>query len=124
MKLKKKKGIVFWITGLPGSGKTTLANLMRDFISKKYGCSIVISGDDLRELFEFRKFDKISRLKYARQYSLFCKKIADQNINVIFATVSLFDRIRKWNRTKIDNYFEIYIKSDINELLKRKKRFF
>lgn len=124
MKLKKNKGVVFWITGLSGSGKTTLAKLIYKFIDKTYGPTIVISGDDLRELFRLNKFDKTSRLKYALQYSNFCKTIVDQNINVIFATVSLFNKIRNWNRKNIDNYVEIYIKANIYELIKRKKKFF
>lgn len=124
MKLKKNKGVVFWITGLSGSGKTTLAELIYKFIDKTYGPTIIISGDDLRELFRLNKFDKISRLKYAQQYSYFCKTIVDQNINVIFATVSLFNKIRNWNRKNIDNYVEIYIKSNIYELIKKKRKFF
>ena len=77
MKLKKNKGVVFWITGLSGSGKTTLAELIYKFIDKTYGPTIIISGDDLRELFRLNKFDKISRLKYAQQYSYFCKTIVN-----------------------------------------------
>ena len=30
------------------------------------------------------------------------------NINLIFSTVSLFHKVRKWNKTNIKNYVEIY----------------
>ena len=36
-KLNKKAGIVFWITGLPGSGKTTIAKKLKKPIENKYG---------------------------------------------------------------------------------------
>ena len=57
-------------------------------------------------------------------YGKFCKYIADRNINVIFATVSLFDKVRKWNKLNINNYIEIYIESDIKKLMNKKKKFF
>ena len=120
----KNKGILFWITGLSGSGKTTLANLIGKFVNKKYGSTIVISGDELRDIFNFTKFDKKSRLKYALAYSKFCKILTENQINVIFSTVSLFHQVRRWNNKNIKNYLEIYIESDINELIKQKKKIF
>ena len=123
-KKNKNKGILFWITGLSGSGKTCLAEKIKNSISKKYGSTITISGDDLRKNFNLNKFSRKHRLIYALSYSKFCKYLTDKNINVIFSTVSLFHKVRKWNRTHINNYVEIYIESDIYELIKRKKKYF
>ena len=52
-KLKKNKGILFWITGLSGSGKTTIAQKIKSNISNKYGPTIIVSGNDLRRIFNF-----------------------------------------------------------------------
>ena len=123
-KIIKNKGILFWITGLSGSGKTTIAEKIKIQISKKYGSTLTLSGDDLRKIFSFNKFSKKQRLNYALSYSKFCKRIIDENINLIFSTVSLFHKVRKWNRANINNYVEIYIKSDINEIIKKKNKFF
>ena len=49
-----KKKYLFWITGLPGSGKTTIAKKILRPIEKKYGPTIEISGDDLRKNFLFQ----------------------------------------------------------------------
>ena len=122
--MKKNKGILFWITGLSGSGKTTIAEKIENNISKKYGPTITISGDDLRKKLNFNKFSRKHRLSYALSYGKFCKYLTDSNINVIFSTVSLFHKVRKWNRDHINNYVEIYIESNIQELIKRKKKFF
>ena len=124
MKLKKKKGILFWITGLSGSGKTTIAKKIENHISKKYGATIIVSGDNLRKMFNFKKFSRKDRLAYASIYSKFCKCITDNKINIILSTVSLFHKVRKWNRSNINNYIEIYIQSDINKIIKQKKKFF
>ena len=120
---KKNKGILFWITGLSGCGKTSLAKNILNFVKKNYGPTIIFSGDDLREMFGYKKFDKNSRLKYALSYSKFCKEITDQNINLIFSTVSLYNRVRSWNKKNINNYFEIYVEADIEKLIKKKKIF-
>ena len=51
-------GKLFWITGLSGSGKTTIAEKIKEKISKKYGPTLTISGDDLRKIFNYNKFSK------------------------------------------------------------------
>ena len=124
MRLKKNNGILFWITGLSGSGKTTIAKKIESHISKKYGSTLTLSGDNLRKIFNFKQFSRKERLSYAITYGRFCKYITDNKINVIFSTVSLFHKVRRWNRSNISNYIEIYIKSDINKIIKRKKKFF
>tara|TARA_Y100000590_G_scaffold460861_1_gene621180 strand:- start:306 stop:827 length:522 start_codon:yes stop_codon:yes gene_type:complete len=123
-KINKKQGILFWITGLSGSGKTTIAEKIKNKISRKYGPTLTLSGDDLRKIFNFNKFSEKQRLNYALSYSKFCKHITDRNINLIFSTVSLFHKVRKWNKNNINNYVEIYIKSDIQEIIKKKNKFF
>ncbi len=124
LKVKKNKGILFWITGLSGSGKTTVAEKIKKKISNKFGPTLTISGDDLRQLFNYRSFSRKDRLNYALSYGKFCKYITDKNVNVIFSTVSLFNKVQNWNKSNINNYIEIYIKADINEVIKKKKKFF
>ena len=53
---------------------------------------------------------------------MLCKKLTDQGINVIIASIAMFDEIRKWNRLNIENYHEIYIKTPINLIKKRNKK--
>ena len=124
MRYIKSKGIVFWITGLPGSGKTEIAKKIKKSIVKKYGKTILISGDDLRKILKFKSYKKNDRLNYAKVYSKLVKKLSEQNINVIIATVALFRKVHKWNRKNITNYVEIYIKSDIKKIIKLKKKYF
>ena len=47
----KDKGILFWITGLSGSGKTAIAKKIQKKISYLYGPTIEFSGDDFRKIF-------------------------------------------------------------------------
>ncbi len=111
---KYEKPFLIWITGLSGSGKTLLANSIYKKIKKKNKNTILINGDDLREIFNLNLYDKKSRYNIALSYHKFILFLISQNISVVFATVSMFSRIRSLNRRKIDNYFEIYIESDVN----------
>ena len=63
-------------------------------------------------------------MKYALSYSKFCKEITNQNINVIFSTVSLYNKVRSWNKKNIPNYLEIYIETNIEKLINEKKKHF
>ena len=122
IRLNKKKGILFWITGLSGSGKTSIAKLIKKDIVEKYGPTIVLSGDDLRKIFKLNKYDRLSRLENGLKFSNFCKKITDQKINVIFAVVGMFDKIRSQNKKNIKNYVEIFIQSNLKKIIKKRKK--
>jgi len=118
----RKKGILFWITGLSGSGKTKISKKIKKGIIKNYGPTLLVSGDDLRKIFGFNKYDSKTRLLLSRKFCKFAKFITDQNINLIFAIVGLMNEPRNWNRKNIDNYIEIYIKSELNKIIRLKKK--
>ncbi len=122
MKKNKKKGILFWITGLSGSGKTTLGKAIHKDITKLYGPTIMISGDNLRKIFKLNGHKKEERLKLTNSYCQFAKYITNQKINIIFAVVSMFDKPRKWNKQNIKNYVEIYVKSDLKKIIRLRKK--
>ena len=120
--INKNKGILFWVTGLSGSGKTAIAKQIKKRIVNLYGPTIEISGDNFRKVFKLNKFDKKGRLKNLWFYHHFSKLITDQKINLIFNLIGMVNKARDWNRKNIDNYIEIYIKVDIKKILKKKKK--
>lgn len=120
--MTKKSTKVFWITGLSGSGKTEIAKAIKPYIESKYGKTLLISGDNLRDIFSLSKYDRKNRVKYALAYSHLCKFISNQGINVIIATVSLFNDVRLWNKNNISKYIEIYIETKLDEIIKFNKK--
>ncbi len=116
-KLIKSKGILFWITGLSGSGKSTIAKLLKPKIIKKYGPTIIFHGDDLRNILNFQNYTLKGRLNNGLIFTKLFKFITNQKINVIFAGVGMFHKLRKFNRSSIKNYLEIYIKTDIRHII-------
>ncbi len=125
MKSKKKdQGIVFWITGLPGSGKSSISKNIFNNIEELYGPTLRLSGNKAREIFGLKGFTKQKRLQIGLKYHEFCKKISSSGINVLFDVVCLFEKIRKKNRKYLKNYLEIYIKTDNKILFQRKQKYF
>ena len=120
--IKNNKDFWIWVTGLSGSGKSHIAKKIKKQLNKKKIKCILINGDDLRKIFKMNKFDKNSRLNYAKSYSLFCKKLTDQGMNIIIATIAMFDEVRNWNKRNIKNYFEVYTQTPINLITKRNKK--
>ena len=55
------------------SGKSSVAKKIYPTIEKNFGPTILCSGDDLRLMFNLKKFDRNSRLKYSLSYSKFIK---------------------------------------------------
>ena len=55
VKLNTDKGILFWITGFPGSGKTGIAEKVKSEITKTYGPTVLFNGDDIRKIFNLKK---------------------------------------------------------------------
>ena len=111
---------VIWITGLSGSGKTTLAKLVTESLKKLGNPVLMLDGDILRECFGTEgKNSREERLKIAFTYSRLCKMISEQNINVVIATIALFKEVHVWNKSHINDYFEVFLDVPIDELKRR-----
>ena len=113
----KKKGILFWITGLSGSGKTSIAKRVFPHIKKKYGPSIHLDGDTMRKILELHDYSYKGRSSNLKKFTKIVKLITDQGINIVFSLVGLMNKPRAWNRKNIKKYVEIFIKSDVKKII-------
>ena len=120
--INKNKGILFWVTGLSGSGKTAISKKIKNRIIKLYGPTIEVSGDNFRKVFKLTKYDQKERIKNLWYYHHFSKLITNQKVNLIFNLIGMIDKARNWNRKNIDNYVEIYVKVDLNKVIKKRKK--
>ena len=118
MKINRKKGILFWIEGFSGSGKTEISKKIKNEISNKYGPTLLIQGDNLRRIFKLFDYTKKGRYQNYLKFSRFAKFITDQNINLIFTVVGMQKVQRNWLKKNINNYVEIYIQTKIQNLPK------
>lgn len=118
--IKNKAVRVFWLTGLAGSGKSTLGKALQShFISQGWPV-VYLDGDQLREVFgNNQDYSRQGRLELAWRYSHLCHMLATQGLNVICATISLFHEIQTWNRKHLPGYTEIVLDVPFEILLQR-----
>lgn len=117
------KSNLIWITGLSGSGKTTIGKAVFEHLKKKYINTIFLDGDDFRNILgnDLGHTPK-DRLENARRIHRMCKYLISQEINVVCATMSLYKEVHELNRKNIPNYFEIFIECSLDELIKRDQK--
>jgi cytidine diphosphoramidate kinase len=119
-----QKGKVIWITGLSGSGKSSLARLLSSQLRTQGMIVVMLDGDELRDVFgastpNTQNHSRQGRLTLALQYARLCLLIAGQGVVVVIATISLFKEVHEWNRANFPGYFEVYLKVPIEELRRR-----
>ena len=115
-RIEPRSGMVVWITGFSGSGKTTVAHLLADRLRAHDIRPIMLDGDTMRAIFGREAgFGSGARLELARSYARLCKELADQGFPVICATISMFNEVRAWNRTNIPLYYEVYLRVPVSE---------
>lgn len=115
-----ESGKFIFITGLAASGKTRLAKKVYETLKPKCPSIIYIDGDDLRNIWGvWGVKDTSGRRKLAMSYAKTCKYLADQGVDVILSSVSLFHDVQDYNRKNNPNYYEILLQVDESVLRKR-----
>jgi cytidine diphosphoramidate kinase len=116
-------GRVFWITGLAGSGKSTTARLLLERLRGRDANVVLLDGDDLRGVYgDGLGYSAADRRTLALRHARMCRLIADQGIDVVCATISLFHECHAWCRRNIRRYHEIFLRVSLAELRRRDTR--
>lgn len=118
-----KTGTVYWITGLAGAGKTSIALALFKALVARNEKAVFLDGDAMREIMgNDLQHNTKDRIKNAYRISRMCCFLADQGVNVVCATMSLYHEVQCWNHNNIDNYFQVYVKVSMEVLLKRDQK--
>lgn len=84
---------------------------------------VFLDGDILREVFgNDLGYSKEERLRSAYRNARLCRLLSDQGIDVVCATISLFNEIQQWNRKHIPGYKEIFLDVPLDVLACRGKK--
>lgn len=107
---KVQEGGLIWVTGFSGAGKTTVAKIISERLRDIGVAVLLLDGDDLRSILGERfGHDLEDRKRLAYVYSRLCKKICDDGITVVIATIAMFESVRTENRAANRLYFEAYL---------------
>jgi len=115
--MKTNNGMLVWITGLPATGKTTIAKELYKKIKEKHPNTVHLDGDNMRSVWGiWAEKSSEGRRKMSMSYAKMCELLTHQGINVIMSTVALFNDVQDYNRKKNKEYYEIFIETDDNIL--------
>ena len=91
--------MIYWFTGQPGSGKTTLAKKLQMWLQtdkKNWRKSVFhIDGDQLRELFPNTDYSKEAREKNIRKAMEISKYLDSTGHDVVVSLVSPYKELRE-----------------------------
>lgn len=114
------KGFTLWFTGLPCSGKSTLAKRVHEILLER-GLNVeLLDGDEVRtNLSKGLGYSKEDRDTNIRRIGYVCKLLSRNGVVAIAAAISPYREIREENRKAIENYVEVYVKAPIDVLKQR-----
>jgi adenylylsulfate kinase-like enzyme len=115
--------VVLWITGLSAVGKSTVA---KAYLRAKKDLSVptvLLDGDAVRELFGGDLgYDEQSRNEHIKRIQRLAKFLSDQGLDVVVAALYSNEQILSVNRTLFLDYFEVYLKANLNCLKLRENK--
>jgi len=121
-RLNKHRSGIVWFTGLPASGKSTLAHHLEKELFNRGIRAYVFDGDNVRHgLCSNLGFSREDRRENLRRIAEMCKLFIDAGIVVLTAFVSPYREDREYVRNLIgnDSFFEVYIKCSVDVCEKR-----
>lgn len=111
---------VVWITGISASGKSTIANLLREYFANKNIQSDILDGDELRKtLSKGLGFSEQDRKEHNRRVIIVAKLLAKNGITTIIPLISPYRETRELARKEIPKFVEVYTKASIDECIRR-----
>jgi adenylylsulfate kinase len=114
------KGVTVWFTGLPCSGKTTLALKLSEALGKRGIESENLDGDVTRKyLSKGLGFSKEDRDENIRRVGFVCSLLTRHGAVTTAAFVSPYRSIREENRKLIGNFVEVYVKCSLEKCMER-----
>jgi len=109
----------YWVTGLSGTGKTTMSTFLAEHIRATGRSVVQLDGDELRKVLATEAYTREERLALGMRYSRLCKLLVDQGIEVVIGVIGLFKELHVWNRENISGYVEVFIDTPMDELKRR-----
>lgn len=113
------KPAVIWLTGLSGSGKTTIAQQLKNDLNYKSVYPVILDGDDIRRVFKQQGFDEETRKKHNLNVGFIASLFEKQGNIVIVSLISPYADIRYEVRELCSNFIEVYLSTDINTCIAR-----
>lgn len=113
-------GFVLWMTGLSGSGKTTIALILVEELKKRGVRVERLDGDVVREsLTRDLGFTKEDRDKNIERITFVAKLLSRNNVGCVCSFISPYQEIRNRVRANTTNFLEVFIDAPLEVVIDR-----
>jgi adenylyl-sulfate kinase len=108
--LTEQQGFTLWMTGLSGSGKTTIAKIVEEKLRAR-GLKIErLDGDIVRQsLTRDLGFTKEDRDKNIERVTFVAKLLSRNGVGVIASFISPYQKVRDMVREETTNFIEVFV---------------
>jgi adenylylsulfate kinase len=118
------RGFVVWLTGLPSSGKTTIAKGLEEYLRGRGFRVELLDGDEVRKwLSPEAGFSREDRERHLRRVAYVAKLLARNGVAVIASFVSPYRNVRDEARLIVESeglkFVEVYVKCSLEECMRR-----
>ena len=113
---------VLWFTGLPGSGKSTIANLVEAALHARGVHTVLLDGDNIRHgLNRDLGFTEPDRVENIRRIGEVAKLMTDAGLVVLCSFISPFRAERRMVRELLDGneFIEVFVDTPIEQCIAR-----
>ncbi len=120
--LKQQKPAILWFTGLSGSGKSTIANIVEQALNLTGHHTMLLDGDNVRHgLNRDLGFTEVDRVENIRRVSEVAKLMVDSGLIVICSFISPYAADRQMARALVDasEFIEIFVDTPLEDCIKR-----
>ncbi len=118
--MTEQQGFTLWMTGLSGSGKTTIAKIVEAEL-KARGLKIErLDGDVVRQsLTRDLGFSKEDRDKNIERVTFVAKLLSRNEVGVIAAFISPYREVRAMCRRETTNFIEVFVYAPLEVCIER-----
>ncbi|MBA7481326.1 putative adenylyl-sulfate kinase [subsurface metagenome] len=119
----KQKGFTLWFTGLPCSGKSSIADTVAKELQQMGLKAERLDADIIRKhLWKELGFSKEDRDENIRRAAFLAKLLTRNGIAVLTSFISPYRELRDYARREIGNFVEIYVKCPVEVCIQRDTR--
>ena len=114
------RGVTIWFTGLPCSGKTTIADRVAEVLREKGHKVERLDGDIVRKgLTSDLGFSKEDRDENIKRVTFVAKLLTRNGVKVLATFVSPYIERRRKSREEIGEFMEVYVRCSVEECIRR-----
>jgi len=109
----RTRAAVVWFTGLPSSGKSTLAKALVEKLQKEGESVQWLDGDVLRAVLPSRGYTRQERDRHVKEMGIIASLLEKNGTIVVASFISPYEEARQFVRAQCNNFVEVYVSTPV-----------